>query len=123
LCAGFQPTVAKIFVNKCNFGFDDVDSSEPAQILMLNPSDLDKGARIPLRAVRFTAVRSLHVSDWVVLLRAPNGFCDRPAAFTVPLLQIFFDNDEEDAESSELSALAVFGSTVAGTNVSELKKC
>jgi hypothetical protein len=74
---GSQPTVAKIFVNKCNIGFDDVDSSEPAQILMLNPLDLAKGARIPLRAVRFTAVRSLHVSCVLRSSKSP-----RPSEFS-----------------------------------------
>jgi len=90
------PTVVKVYVNKVSFGFSDVDTV-PAQTIRLRPADLAAGAKIPLLAVKFTAVRSLH---------------------------LFFDADDDgESDCSALSGLRVYGEPVAGTNMAELKKC
>lgn len=58
------PKAIKLFVNRPNLGFEDVeDASEPdaAQVLDLSSEDVKDGKPVTLRFVRFQAVSSLHV--------------------------------------------------------------
>lgn len=57
---GESPTVVKLFVNRVNLGFEDVDDVDPTQVLTLTAADLAEDADpIKLQYVRFQRVKSI----------------------------------------------------------------
>ena len=57
---GESPTVVKLFVNRVNLGFEDVDDVDPTQVLNLTAADLAEDADpIKLQYVRFQRVKSI----------------------------------------------------------------
>ncbi|KAF8892675.1 DUF1000-domain-containing protein [Infundibulicybe gibba] len=58
------PRSVKLFVNRPNLGFEDVEEAvepEVAQALEMSAEDAARGTQIALRYVRFQAVNSLHI--------------------------------------------------------------
>merc|ERR1719162_528454 len=52
-----RPTIVKIFVNRVNIGFEDVDDFDPTQVLQLAPGDLSESSDpIALKYVLFQRV-------------------------------------------------------------------
>ena len=64
------PKLIKLFVNRPNIGFEDVEDAsdgEVAQTLELSEDDVRQGKPIQLRFVRFQSVNSLHVCGALVV--------------------------------------------------------
>eukprot|EP00980_Cylindrotheca_fusiformis_P031630 scaffold26716_cov137-Cylindrotheca_fusiformis.AAC.5 len=89
-----QPTLLKIFVNRCNLGFEDIVDVDPTQTIELTPEDLREGGEpIQLKFVKFQRVSSITI----------------------------FIEDNEGGEVSALGGLKLYGRPVATTNMAEFK--
>lgn len=90
-----NPVTVKVFVNRCNLGFEDVDDVEPTQILELTEADLKENADpILLKFVKFQRVKSITL----------------------------FIEDNAGGDVSALGGLKLMGRTVATTNMKDFKK-
>jgi len=90
------PKTIKLFINQPRtLDFDQADSSEPVQTLELKPEDLSGEKLIPLRYVKFQNVNNL---------------------------QIFVKDNQNGAETTRINHLAIIGSTISMTNMSEFKR-
>lgn len=90
------PKTLKIFVNRDNMSFDDVDSFPPTQTIELQPNDyVDGTAKVALQYVKFQSCQSI---------------------------TIFVQDNLEGSEVTCLSRLHFRGSAIQATNVNELKK-
>ena len=90
---GRAPKEIKLFANKSNLGFDDVEGMPADQTLELAPEQL--GERTELKFVKFQ---------------------------NVDFLTIFIASNQDDEESTALSSLVLYGTTVATTNMGEFKR-
>ncbi|CAN0204600.1 unnamed protein product, partial [Ascophyllum nodosum] len=88
------PLTVKLYINRQSMGFSDTDDMEPAQTLELTPDDLVAGSVSVLKFVKFQRVSGLSI----------------------------FVADNNGAEQTFLSSIKFFGSSVAGTKMSEFKK-
>ena len=90
-----NPTTIKVFVNRNNLGFEDVDDVDPTQTFTLTDKDLsEESGPLPTKFVKFQRVKSL----------------------------TFFIEDNNGAEITSLGALKLMGRPVASTNMAEFKK-
>lgn len=90
-----NPATVKVFVNRCNLGFEDVDDVEPTQVLELTEADLKEDADpILLKFVKFQRVKSITL----------------------------FIEDNAGGDVSALGGLKLMGRTVATTNMKDFKK-
>lgn len=89
------PTLIKLYINRCNLGFEDVEDVDPTQTFELTAADLKEDAD-PLRTkfVKFQRVKSV----------------------------TFFIEDNDGGDVSALGGLKFFGRTVATTNMKDFKK-
>jgi len=94
ICVASGPRKIKLFVNEPSLGFDRAEAEPAVQDLVLEKEELD-GRQIPLKLVRFQNVSSL---------------------------QIFVESNQEESDVTFINKLSVFGTTVAGMNVGEIKK-
>lgn len=90
------PKTLKLFINQPRtLDFDQADSSEPVQILELKPEDLTGEHPVPLRYVKFQNVTNL---------------------------QIFVKDNQTGADTTRINHLAIIGSTLSVTNMSDFKR-
>lgn len=90
-----NPTTVKLFVNRENLGFEDVDDVDPTQVLELSPEDLRESAEpIMTKFVKFQRVTSLTI----------------------------FIEDNNGGEISALGSLKIMGRKVSTTNMGDFKK-
>ena len=55
-----HPTTVKLFVNRENLGFEDIDDVDPTQTLTLTAEDLRESSDpLPLKFVKFQRVKSI----------------------------------------------------------------
>lgn len=87
------PKNIKLFANRANLGFDDVESMNAEQELEFTPETL--GQRVELKLVKFQNVEKL---------------------------TIFVASNQGDEESSALAELRLWGTSVATTNMTEFKR-
>mmetsp|Transcript_13978 Transcript_13978/g.23157 ORF Transcript_13978/g.23157 Transcript_13978/m.23157 type:complete len:198 (+) Transcript_13978:49-642(+) len=90
---GRAPRSLKLFINRTNFGFDEAEDVEPEQKIELSDDAL--GTKILLKFVKFQNVDRL----WV-----------------------YVDGNLGDTESSAISMLKFWGTTVQTTNMKEFKR-
>lgn len=90
------PKTLKLFINQPRtLDFDQADTCEPVQILELKPEDLNGEKLIPLRYVKFQSVQNL---------------------------QIFVKDNQTGTETTRINHLAIIGSTISMTNMSDFKR-
>jgi len=90
-----NPTLVKLFVNRNNLGFEDIDDVDPTTILELSTEDLKESADPMLvQYVLYQRVKSVTM----------------------------YIEDNNGGEFSALGALKVFGKPVATTNMKDFKK-
>jgi hypothetical protein len=89
------PQTVKLFANRVNLSFDDMDSITPTQTLELNEGHAT-GTSVPLQFVKFQTVNSMTV---------------------------FIENNVEDAEVTSLQRFSLVGTASQKTNMNDLKKC
>jgi len=90
-----NPTVVKIFVNRCNLGFEDVDDVDPTQEFELGAEDLRESSDpCLLKFVKFQRVKSITL----------------------------FIEDNAGGDVSALGGLKFLGKTVSTTNMNDFKK-
>eukprot|EP00980_Cylindrotheca_fusiformis_P005901 scaffold1242_cov123-Cylindrotheca_fusiformis.AAC.10 len=90
-----NPTTVKLFVNRNNLGFEDIDDVDPTQILELTADDLREGSDpIATKYVKFQRVKSI----------------------------TFYIEENNGGEVSALGSLKIMGRPVASTNMNEFKK-
>ena len=90
-----NPTAIRLFVNRGNIGFEDVEDIDPTQVITLTDEDLKESADpIMLKYVKFQRVKTLTI----------------------------FIEDNNGGDVSALGAMKLMGRTVATTNMSEFKK-
>eukprot|EP00538_Stauroneis_constricta_P009376 CAMPEP_0119547584 /NCGR_PEP_ID=MMETSP1352-20130426/1662_1 /TAXON_ID=265584 /ORGANISM="Stauroneis constricta, Strain CCMP1120" /LENGTH=189 /DNA_ID=CAMNT_0007592533 /DNA_START=25 /DNA_END=594 /DNA_ORIENTATION=- len=90
-----NPTTVKLFVNRSNLGFEDIDDVDPTQVLTLTSEDLKEDAGpIMIKFVKFQRVQGLTI----------------------------YIEDNEGAEQTALGALKLMGRPVQTTNMSDFKK-
>mmetsp|Transcript_5922 Transcript_5922/g.11002 ORF Transcript_5922/g.11002 Transcript_5922/m.11002 type:complete len:195 (+) Transcript_5922:73-657(+) len=90
-----NPTAVKLFVNRNNLGFEDIDDVEPTQTFDLTAENLRESSDpIMTKFVKFQRVKTLTI----------------------------FIEDNNGGEVSALGAIKLMGRTVATTNMSEFKK-
>jgi len=90
-----SPSDLKIFVNAGAMGFSDVESQKPAQILEISAEDVESGKQIDTNFVRFQNVQNI---------------------------SIFVERNHGDADTSVINRIQLIGSSIVGTNMSDLKK-
>ncbi|PKA64960.1 PITH domain-containing protein [Apostasia shenzhenica] len=88
------PRSVKLFANKENMGFSNVNDYPPSDSLVLSLEDLE-GKPISLKYVKFQSVRSL---------------------------TIFIEDNQGGNDISKIQKVALHGTTVDTTNMKELKK-
>lgn len=90
-----NPTTVKLYVNRTNLGFEDIDDVEPTQIFELTAEDLREGAEpLATKYVKFQRVKNLTI----------------------------YIEDNAGGEVTALGSLRLMGRPVATTNMSEFKK-
>lgn len=90
-----NPATVKIFVNRENLGFEDVEDVDPTQVLELTAEDLRESSEpIMTKFVKFQRVKSL----------------------------TFFVEENNGGEVSALGSLKLMGRPVATTNMDDFKK-
>jgi hypothetical protein len=90
-----NPATVKLFVNRENLGFEDIDDVDPTQVLELTAEDLRESSEpIMTKFVKFQRVQSL----------------------------TFYVEENNGGEVSALGALKLMGRPVGTTNMSEFKK-
>ncbi|KAL8286499.1 hypothetical protein RQP46_004516 [Phenoliferia psychrophenolica] len=93
--AAQAPKTIRLFVNKANLGFDDAESEEPAQELVLTEAQARGDEAVQLRFVRFQ---------------------------NVSVLSIFVQDNQEGEDVSRIDKLELLGLMVEGTDMSQLAK-
>lgn len=94
-CAGVPKTL-KLFANRTNMGFDDVDSFPPTQVLELTHADYKDGiATVALHFVKFQCVQSMTV---------------------------FIADNQDGGDVTSLARLQFVGLPIQATNMNDLKK-
>lgn len=88
------PRQVKLFVNNENMGFDEAESAAGVQTLELSGEQLD-GRLVPLRFVKFQRVQSL---------------------------TLFIDENMDDADTTVVSCIRVYGEPLLSTKMDGLKK-
>mmetsp|Transcript_20 Transcript_20/g.74 ORF Transcript_20/g.74 Transcript_20/m.74 type:complete len:193 (-) Transcript_20:476-1054(-) len=89
-----SPTLIKLYINRCNMGFEDVEDVDPTQVIELTAADLKEDADpIKLQFVKFQRVRSI----------------------------TFFVEENDGGDVSAMGGLKLFGRTVATTNMKDFK--
>jgi len=89
-----SPKTVKLFTNRLAVSFQDIDDYPPVQVLELSKASFAPDALVPLSAVKFQKIIGLTV----------------------------FVESNHGAELTSFAGLKPMGSSVAGTNVSQLKK-
>ncbi|KAL0082344.1 PITH domain-containing protein [Phycomyces blakesleeanus] len=89
------PKTIKLFANRQNLGFDDIDSIQETQTIELSPKDFEENAIINLRFVKFQNLVNL---------------------------VIFIEDNQEDEETTKIQQLIFIGSSTESTNMGDLKK-
>lgn len=90
-----NPVTVRLFVNRNNLGFEDVEDVEPEQTITLTSTDLiENSIPIDLYFVKFQRVKSL----------------------------TFFIEDNAGGDVTGLGGLSIMGRTVATTNMNDFKK-
>ncbi|CAJ1966147.1 unnamed protein product [Cylindrotheca closterium] len=90
-----SPTVVKLYINRPNLGFEDIDDVDETQALELTSEDLREGSdAMLLKFVKFQRVSSLTI----------------------------FIEDNNGGDVSSLGGLKLYGKTVATTNMCDFKK-
>lgn len=90
------PKTLKLFINHPRtLSFDQALGMEPVQLLQLSSKDLDEGAVVPLRFVKFQNVQNL---------------------------QIFVKDNQSGAETTRINYLVFYGSPINATNMGEFKR-
>jgi len=90
-----NPTLVKIFVNRVNLGFEDIEDVDPTMTFEPTAEDLKENADSLLtQYVKFQRVKSITL----------------------------FVEDNNGGETTALGALKFFGKPVAGTNMNDFKK-
>merc|ERR1719197_1052065 len=90
---GSGPKTVKLFINRLNITFDDVDDLNETQAVTLTADQLE-GKASELKFVKFQNVHNITV---------------------------FIEDNQGDEEQTVLNRLAFIGRPMAGTNMSELK--
>ncbi|XP_039141090.1 PITH domain-containing protein At3g04780 [Dioscorea cayenensis subsp. rotundata] len=88
------PRNLKLFANKENMGFSDVNEYPPSDSIVLSPENL-KGKPVIVKYVKFQSVRSL---------------------------TIFVENNQGGNDISKVHKIILYGTTVDTTNMKDLKK-
>lgn len=89
------PKTLKLFINlPRTLDFDQADTMEPVQTLVLQPSDLN-GGLVPLRYVKFQNVQNL---------------------------QIFVKDNLSGAETTRINHIGIIGSPISVTNMGDFKR-
>lgn len=90
-----NPTIVKVFVNRNNLGFEDIDDVDPTQEFTLTDKDLNEDSPpLSTKYVKFQRVKTI----------------------------TFFIEDNNGGEVSALGSLKLMGRPVASTNMNEFKK-
>lgn len=90
-----NPTLVKVYVNRENLGFEDIEDVDPTQVFELTAEDLRESSEpIMTKFVKFQRVKSL----------------------------TFFVEENNGGEVSALGSLKLTGRPVATTNMNEFKK-
>lgn len=90
-----NPTTIKLYVNRNNLGFEDIEDVDPTQIIELTADDLREGSEpIALKFVKFQRVGSI----------------------------TFFIEENNGGEVSALGGLKIFGKGTETMNMNEFKK-
>ena len=90
-----NPTTVKMYVNRNNLGFEDIDDVDPTQVIELTADDLREGSEpIATKFVKFQRVGSI----------------------------TFFIEENNGGEVSALGGLKIFGRGTATMNMSDFKK-
>ena len=90
-----NPSVVKVYVNRENLGFEDIEDVDPTQVFELTAEDLRESSEpIPTKFVKFQRVKDI----------------------------TFFVEDNNGGEVSALGSLKLMGRAVATTNMSDFKK-
>merc|ERR1712032_316614 len=90
-----RPTITKIFVNRVNIGFEDVDDFEPTQVLELAAEDLSESSDpLALKYVLFQRVKSITL----------------------------YIEDNAGGEITALGGIKMLGRPVPATNMNDFKK-
>lgn len=89
------PKTVKVYVNKLTLGFDETDSVEETQTILLSEKDYEGNGLIPLRFVKFQNVNS------VIL---------------------FIEDNLGEEETTQIKQLIFVGSPLDSTDMSALKK-
>jgi hypothetical protein len=89
------PSTVKLFINRENIGFEDVEDYEPTETFNLTAEDLREGSDfIMTKFVKFQRVKSI----------------------------TFFFEDNKGGEITALGSLKLMGRSVATMNMSDFKK-
>jgi hypothetical protein len=90
-----NPTTVKVFINRNNLGFEDIDDVDPTQVFELTAKDLSEGSEpLATKFVKFQRVQTI----------------------------TFYIEENNGGEVSALGSLKLMGRPVASTNMSEFKK-
>jgi len=90
-----NPTTVKVYVNRENLGFEDIEDVDPTQVFDLTDEDLRESSdAIPTKFVKFQRVKTLTL----------------------------FVEDNNGGDVSALGMLRLTGRTVGTTNMSDFKK-
>lgn len=90
-----NPTIVKVYVNRNNLGFEDIEDVDPTQVFNLTAEDLREGSDpIPTKFVKFQRVQSITL----------------------------FVEENNGGEVSALGSLKLMGRPVVNTNMSDFKK-
>jgi hypothetical protein len=90
-----NPSSVKLFVNRNNLGFEDIDDVEPTQVLQLTAEDLRESSEpVMTKFVKFQRVKTLTI----------------------------YVEDNNGGDVSALGSIKLMGRTVASTNMNDFKK-
>ena len=89
------PKTLKLFVNNSHLSFSDADSLTPTEALVLTSADCRSDREVRLKFVKYQHVTSLSV---------------------------LVEDNLQDADVTVINRLELIGATIAGMNMSELKK-
>lgn len=89
------PRRLRLYADRPHLSFDDTATAPCAQAVDVSKRDLEQGTDIKLRPAKFTALDSL---------------------------TLFVETNQGNVDVTEISSLQFFGTVVAGTKVSDIKK-
>lgn len=119
--AATAPRVTKLYINRPNMAFSDVDDVEPTQTLELSQTN----GPMELRVVKFQQTHWLTVG----CLQSVNQhfsdlhrFISNPTTATSKRLSLVFSSSVRTATSKNYTSFSLSGEQIAGTNMKELKK-